>query len=218
MSLFKKSNNEVAPICDRCGFPVKAGTDALGQQQNGLAALASEGVCNHASLALGLVGHLEAKQTVPLAEAEGIALFHSCTVYALWRSWGKKEPIGAFLDLYMARLLIKIQERFGDVCSSQFQDIFVSREVEFMEEFPKIESGCAALPEQGPAVKESGAATVRLAGTWVRRIQGTYDAELEKGGRHPASDLAAVTALFHLVTSAVVADSKLFLSMRGLFQ
>ena len=39
MSLFKKSNNEVAPICDRCGFPVKTGTNALGQQQNGLAAL-----------------------------------------------------------------------------------------------------------------------------------------------------------------------------------
>ena len=199
-------------------FPVKAGTNALGQQQNGLAALASEGVCNHASLALGFVGHLEAKQTVPLAEAEGIALFHSCIVYALWHTWGKKEPIGAYLGLYMARLLSKIQERFGDRCSSHFKDIFVSREAEFMEEFPKIERGDAALPEQAPVAKEAGAATARLAGRWVRRVQGTYDAELEKSGLHAASDLAAVTALFHIVTSAIVADSKLFRLMQGLFQ
>jgi len=218
MSLFKKSKNDIASVCDRCGFPVKAGTNVLGQQQNGLAALASEGVCNHASLALGLVGHLEAEQTVPLAEAEGIALFHSCMVYALWRTWGKKEPIGTFLDLYMSRLLSRIQERFGDTCSSQFQDIFVSRELEFMEEFPKIATGYAALPEQGPVVKDTGAATVRLAGRWVRRVEGTYNAELEKGGLHPASDLAAVTALFHIATSAIVADSKLFVSMKGLFQ
>lgn len=180
MSLFKKSHNDVAPICDRCGFPVQGGTNALSQQQNGLAALVSDGVCNRASLALGFVGHLEPKQTMPIAEAEGIALFHSCMVYALWRSWGKKEPIGAYLDLYMARLQGKIEERFGNKCLSHFKDIFVSREVEFVEEFPKIETGEAALAEQGPVVKDSGAATVRLAGRWVRRVQGTYDAELEK--------------------------------------
>jgi hypothetical protein len=218
MSLFKRSNYEVAPICDRCGFPVKVATNALDQQRMGLAALVSERVCNQASLALGLVGHLEPRQTVPLAEAEGIALFHSCMVFALWRTWGKKEPIGAFLDLYMARLLSKIRERFGDMCSNQFQNILVSREVEFVKEFPKIETGDAALPEQGPVVKESGAATVRLAGRWVRRVEGTYDAELEKDGLHPASDVAALTALFHIVTTDIVADSRLFLSMKGLFQ
>ncbi len=108
MTLFKKSHNEVAPICDRCGYPVNIGTSVLGQQQNGLAAVTSEGVCNHASLVLEFVGHLEARQTVPVAEAEAIALFHSCIVYALWTTWRKKEPIGAYLDLYMARLLGKV--------------------------------------------------------------------------------------------------------------
>jgi hypothetical protein len=218
MSLFKRSHNEIAPICDRCGFPVKTGIDALGQQQNGLAASTSEGVCNDASLALGFVGHLEAKQTVALAEAEAIALFHSCIVYGLWRTWGKREPIGAYLDLYMPRLLSKIRERFGDRCLSHFKDVFVSREAEFMQEFPKVERGYAALPEQAPVVNEAGAATLRLAGTWVRRVQGAYDSELEKNDLQVASDLAAVTALFHIVSSAIVADSQLFRSMQGLFQ
>jgi len=219
MALFKKSH-EVAPICDRCGFPVETGISVLAQQRTGLAALTSEWVCNRASLVLGFVGHLDITQTVPVAEAEALALFHSCVVYALWITWGKKEPIGAYLDLYMARLLSKARERFGDTCLSRFKDIFVSREAEFMEEFPKIGKGDAALPKEAaiPVVEEADAASLRLAGRWVRRAKGTYDAELERSGLHTATDIVSVGSFFHFVTSAIVADSKLFRTTQGLFQ
>ena len=197
---------------------VSSDTNILSRQQNGLAALVSEEVCNHSSLALGYVGCLEAKQIVTLAEAESIALFHGCVVYALWSTWGKKQPIGAFLDLYMARLLRKVQHRFGDVCLTYFKDIFVSREAEFMREFPKMGTGDAALPSEGPLVKDTGAAAVRLAGRWVRRVQGTYDDSLEQRGVHAGTSIAPIAAFFQLATTAILSDSKLFRSMQGLFQ
>jgi hypothetical protein len=87
-----------------------------------------------------------------------------------------------------------------------------------MEESPKIESGYAALPEQGPVVNEAGAATVRLAGRWVRRVQATYNAELEKSGLHAGTDIVCITCVFNTVTSSIVANGKLFRSMQGLFQ
>jgi hypothetical protein len=140
---------------------------------------------------------------VPFAEAEIIALLHSGIVYALWTTWGKKEPIGAFLDLYMPQLVRKIRERFGDKCLDRFKTIYGPREAEFMKQFPTIGTDAGAMS---------------LAGMWVRRIQGTYDTEMEQNGVHAGTDAALSSALFHKVSSGIIANAKLFRTVETLFR
>ena len=223
MASSQMNPSQVISFCEHCGFPVKPSADATGVQRIALAAGITERVCNRATLGLGIVGHLEANQTVSFAEAEAIALFHSCVVYALWSSWGKKEPIDAYWSLYAIRFVNKIQERFGDACAKQVNEILKAREAEFMGEFAKTANVGALAAGQNPAL--AGMASLgpmlALAGKWVRRMRGSYDAA--SGASAPPTPAALTeiptnSGLMHLVTSSISADVNLFRAMQPLFQ
>ena len=211
--------NEIVVFCEYCGCPTKLNQDVRAQRRVALAALESDRICSRATLALGIVGHLDANQTVPFAEAEATALFHSSIVYALWSTWGKNEPIAAYWNFYMPRLQKKIQERFGDVCLNQFNAIFKSREAEFMEEVRRITAAAAAATGGNPALAGPAnlAPMLALGAKWVRRMRGTDSTELANTAP-PPTEIPLTSSIIQLVMSSVTSEGELFRATLPLFQ
>lgn len=177
--------------------------NTLTEQRDGMATLISNSICEGCPRILSLIDRLSEGQTVSIAEAEILALLHSVTVYGLWTTWKRKEPIAEFLDIYGPKLIRKMRETFGARCADYFKAIYIDRETEFMHEFPTIVQG---EPRETYVV-----------GKWIRRIQGTYDAELEAKGIHAGTSIVHVGTLFVLISGRLLADNDLYRKFACLF-
>jgi hypothetical protein len=140
-------------------------------------------------------------QTVSKAEAEIIALWPSSTVHALWGVWTQK-PISTFLDLYAPIVSSKLKDKPG--CREHFLLVAADREKEFMKKFPRTEEAY-----------ERDAFC--LAALWVRYIQGTYDAELEKTGLHSGTDFSLAIALWGALSNNLASTAEPLRKCNDLF-